>query len=50
MIYFTSVVCVGELQALAEKFGWGRRRRTELDRLLEGLPALPIKEPDILAA
>ncbi len=50
VIYFTSVVCVGELQALAEKFGWGRRRRTELDRLLEGLPALPIKEPDILAA
>ena len=50
VIYFTSVVCVGELRALAEKFGWGQKRRIRLDRLLAEWPALPIKDPDILTA
>lgn len=50
VIWFTSVVCVGELRALAEKFGWGRRKRVQLDRVLEELPALPINDPDILTA
>ena len=50
VIYYTSVVCVGELLALAEKFGWGHQRRSRLDRLLEEWPALPIKDPDILTA
>ena len=50
VIYYTSVVCVGELRALAEKFGWGRQNRTRMDSVLKELPVLPIKEPDILTA
>ena len=50
VIYYTSVVCVGELLVLAEKFGWGQQRRIRLDRLLEEWPALPIKDPGILNA
>ncbi len=50
VIYYTSVVCVGELLALAEKFGWGHQRRIRLERLLEEWPALPITDPDILTA
>ena len=50
VIYYTSVVCVGELLALAEKFGWGHQRRSQLNRLLEEWPALPITDPDILTA
>lgn len=50
VISFTSVVCAGELRALAEKFGWGSKKRTHMDGLLAKLPALPIADPDILAA
>lgn len=50
VISFTSVVCVGELRALAEKFGWGRAKRGRLDALLDKFPAVPINDPDILGA
>lgn len=50
VICFTSVVCVGELRALAEKFGWGRQKRGQLDAVIEELPTLPINDPDILTA
>ena len=50
VIYYTSVVCVGEMRALAEKFGWGRQKRVRLDKLLDELPVLPIKEAGILSA
>ena len=48
VISFTSVVCVGEILAIAERNGWGRDKRTGLDRMLREFPALPIKDPDIL--
>ena len=50
VISFTSVVCVGEFRALAEKFGWGPKKRGRLDALLQELPAVSINEPDILTA
>ena len=37
MVY-TSVVCKGEIFALAEKFGWGRNKRTQLQRVLSRVP------------
>lgn len=43
VISFTSVVCVGEFRALAEKFGWGREKRDRLDALLQELPAVQIR-------
>ena len=50
VISFTSVVCVGEILAIAERNGWGAKKRTTLNRALAELPDLPIKDPDILNA
>ena len=50
VISFTSVVCIGEIFAIAERNGWGPTKRTILDRMLRELPDLPIKDPDILKA
>lgn len=47
---FTSVVCQGELLALAEKRGWGEGRRNQLDKVLQGFPALDINKQPILRA
>ncbi len=47
---FTSVVCQGELLALAEKRGWGEGRRDQLDQVLHGFPALDINKQPILRA
>ena len=47
---FTSVVCQGELLALAEKRGWGEGRRDQLDKVLNGFPTLDINKPLILRA
>ena len=47
---FTSIVCHGEMLALAEKRGWGASGRRELDRVLDGLPRLDIGKGDILKA
>ena len=46
----TSVVCQGELLALAEKFGWGQSKRTRLDEILFRLPVVEINQPAILRA
>ena len=46
----TSVVCVGEIRALAEKSGWGSKRRIRLESLLEKFLVLPIKNHEILTA
>jgi tRNA(fMet)-specific endonuclease VapC len=43
MVY-TSVVCKGEMFALAEKFGWGRNKRTRLQQVLNGIPTLYLDE------
>ena len=41
---FTSVVCGGEVFALAEKFGWGSNKRTQLQRVLSKVPTLYLDE------
>ena len=50
VISFTSVVCIGEILAIAERNGWGAKKRTTFDRALSELFDLPIKDPDILKA
>jgi len=39
---FTSVICRGEILALAEKYGWGSEKRTRLEELLRQIPQLDI--------
>lgn len=50
VISFTSVVCKGEILAIAERNGWGRKKRTILDNMLREFPDLPIQDPAILSA
>ncbi len=47
---FTSIVCHGELLSLAEKFGWGRDRRTRLREVLATMPVIDINDELILEA
>ena len=47
---FTSVICQGELLALAEKNGWGEGKRNHLDKVLNGFPTLDINKQPILRA
>ena len=46
---FTSVICQGELRALSEKLGWGAKRRSALEGVLAGFPALGLT-PDVVRA
>ncbi len=50
VISFTSVVCIGEIFAIAERNGWEAKKRTTLERALAELVDLPIKDPGILNA
>ncbi len=43
-LVFTTVVCKGEILALAEKFGWGERKRETLTRVLNDFPAVGIEK------
>ena len=47
---FTSVICKGEMLALAEKNGWGHKKRTHLEQVLNGVPTLDINRRTILDA
>ena len=47
---FTSVVCHGEILAIAEKNGWGASKRRTLEGILDTLPRLDINKRDILDA
>lgn len=47
---FTSVICQGEILALAEKNGWGANRRGRLERLLDRIPKLGINRKEIVGA
>ena len=47
---FTSVICQGELRALAEKFGWGKDKRIQLEDVLNNFPTLDINKQPILNA
>ena len=46
----TSVVCQGEILALAEKRGWGEEKRIELASLLAKVPTVDINKQAILNA
>ena len=46
---FTSVICKGELLALAEKNGWGKGRRTRLEDVLDRFPTLDISRESIVS-
>lgn len=50
VIVFTSAACIGEILAIAERNGWGAKRRTRLESMLREFPHLGIKDPDILRA
>jgi len=50
VISFTSVVCKGEILAIAERNGWGSNKRSKLDSMLREFPDLSIQDPDILRA
>ncbi len=47
-LVFTSVICQGELLALAEKNGWGKGKRTKLEEVLDSFPTLDISRKSIL--
>ena len=47
---FTSVICQGEILALAEKNGWGTNRRGRLEQLLDQIPRLNISRKEIIGA
>lgn len=49
-VTFTSVICRGELLALAEKRGWGEGKRKILREVLNEFPTLDINREDILKA
>ncbi len=46
----TSVICQGEILALAEKFGWGEEKRGQMEQILNRLPVLDINRHSILSA
>lgn len=50
VVAFTSVVCQGEILALAEKNGWGSGKRTRLENVLDGVPTLDVGNERILDA
>ena len=45
---FTSIVCRGELLALAEKRGWGQKKRRLLEEFLDKFPTVDINQESIL--
>ena len=47
-LVFTTIVCRGEILALAEKFGWGDRRRETLTRVLNDFPTVGIEKDSVV--
>ena len=47
---FTSVICRGEILALAEKRGWGRNSRARLEEVLRRFPTIDINRDPIIEA
>lgn len=47
---FTSVICQGEILALAEKNGWGTNKRGRLEQLLDQIPQLGISHKETIGA
>ena len=44
----TSVICRGELLALAEKWNWGSGKRDKLEKVFESFPTLGISDSSII--
>lgn len=49
-VVFTSVICKGEMFALAEKRGWEAKKRTNLDAVLGEFPSIELNRTEILHA
>lgn len=49
-VVVTSAVCTGELRALAERNGWGARKREQLERVLQHFPTIGIRSAQVQAA
>ena len=49
-VVVTSIICQGELLALAEKRGWREKKRAKLARTLSRMPTLDINKQPILNA
>lgn len=49
-IIFTSIICVGELLALSEKLGWGKDKKSRLEKVLAKYSALDINDQGVLQA
>ena len=47
---FTSIICRGEILALAEKNGWGHGKRNRLEQQLNQIPSLNIGHSQIIGA
>ncbi len=47
---FTSIICRGEMLALAEKNGWGGKRRSRMETVLGRFPTLDISKREIVDA
>ena len=47
---FTSIICRGELLALAEKRGWEEKKRGRLEEVLDEFPTIDINQKSILNA
>ena len=47
---FTSVICKGEILALAEKRGWGVAKRNDLVKVLNQFPTVDLNKESILNA
>ena len=50
VVSFTSIVCKGEILAIAEKHGWAQTKRSRLEQILDQFPTVSIDEPPIVYA
>ena len=48
--FATSIICTGEIRAIAKGRGWGDDKRSRLGALLDTLPILDVSEPKVVEA
>lgn len=48
-LVFTTIICRGEILALAEKFGWGEPKRQKLTAVLNEFPTVGIDKDAVVA-
>ncbi len=49
-LVLTSIICRGEILALAEKRGWGKKKRERLETVFNEIPIVDINSDDVLEA